>query len=400
MNDTPTDTHDGQTLDRGGLRQRFRDILAAPDENNAIARRQALRVELRAPGPISRLRAELNDPLCDTGFVTRAADADTDEAALQIVGQEHPELLTTDEAPDQPPLVARTDWAGDPPPREWLIPEWLVAGRVALLTGRAGRGKSWLTAHLAAAVAAGRPCWLPTGTKMPDNDTPAPHLVEADPADAVLASWEDEADELHRRLLAIGHGGIGARLHHLDMAGRGPLWAEDTNTAVGDELRAYCEKHRARLLVVDPLAGAFAGDEIARASVRYFMSDWDAWGRRTKCTVVMIGHPPKSDDDYSGSTDWLAAARGLLVLSRVKQETNTKGKPTGRIVDDHHGEDLPGSVYRLAVRKSSYGRLPADRLYLRRTDKGTWETSAEPKAGTAETPDDDDVLPDGLEWPQ
>lgn len=299
-----------------------------------------------------------------------AASADDDAGALAVL-----QKAATDS------LVARTDWTGVPPPREWLIPEWLAAGRVALLTGRAGRGKSWLTAHLAAAVAAGRSCWLPTAQTLPGQDTPAPApcLVEAEPTAAVLASWEDEADELHRRLLSIGRDDIGDRLHHLDMAGRGPLWTEDTNTAVGEALREHCEKHLARLLVVDPLAGAFAGDEIARASVRYFMSDWDAWARRTKCTVVMVGHPPKSDDDYSGSTDWLAAARGLLVLSRVKQETNTKGKPTGRIVDDHHGEDLPGSVYRLAVRKSSYGRLPTDRLYLGRTDKGTWETAIAPK---------------------
>ena len=35
----------------------------------------------------------------------------------------------------------------DPPPRDWIIPGWLPAGQLTLLTGEGGKGKSRLAQH-------------------------------------------------------------------------------------------------------------------------------------------------------------------------------------------------------------------------------------------------------------
>ena len=54
------------------------------------------------------------------------------------------------------PLTLKT-WENypNPPPREWIVEEWLPANRVTLFWGIAGAGKSHLSVQLAAGVASG-----------------------------------------------------------------------------------------------------------------------------------------------------------------------------------------------------------------------------------------------------
>ena len=230
--------------------------------------------------------------------------------------------LPAEDTPDG--LRVDTDWRQPPLPRRWLIDGWLAAGRIALLSGRGGAGKSKLAVQLAYAIAAGRQEWFEGGPKLNDIGNPI-----------VFASWEDEREELHRRLLdnpdlrfegAEGlHDRVVDRFQFVDMAGEGPLWEENgrdrgTLTEAGVRLRARCSDAGARILVIDPIAGAYAGSEITRSAVRAFLSSWDAWGRAADCTVLLIGHPPKGDhgDDsrYSGSTDWRNGVRSFLWLER------------------------------------------------------------------------------------
>ena len=44
--------------------------------------------------------------------------------------------------------------------REWILDPWLPANRVAIFTGEGGKGKSYLSLQLAAAVASGSHEWL------------------------------------------------------------------------------------------------------------------------------------------------------------------------------------------------------------------------------------------------
>ena len=98
------------------------------------------------------------------------------------------------------------------------------------------------------------------------------------------------------------HDATGGRIKFVDMADNGPLWAPLRSghvssiaslTTAGEKLRKYAESVEARLLVIDPLAAAYAGDENVRGLVRAFLSSWDAWGRRTGCAVLFVGHTPK-----------------------------------------------------------------------------------------------------------
>ena len=170
----------------------------------------------------------------------------------------------------------------EPSPRRWLVQNWLPAGRVALFTGPGGVGKSRLVLQLAAAIASGGgdgDTWIET----PDVDIlRLGNGVSSDGDCVVYASWEDEPEGIYRRLADIsGNPAPWAttarldRLHLIDMAGLGPIWAPERGrhistlaeiTAAGQKVRRHCEEYGARILILDPLAAAYAGDENARGS--------------------------------------------------------------------------------------------------------------------------------------
>ena len=237
----------------------------------------------------------------------------------------------------------------------WAVDGWLPRGRVAMLTGKGGSGKSRLALQLAAALAGGMADWLPGSGALIDADVTG--------RAAVLATYEDppaliahRLDELAAAMRAPDvnlprwptRDDLRGRLYVADMAGKGPIWgprpgqSADARGALlpaGDSLRRYCERVGARLLVIDPLAGAFGASENARAAVREFLADLDAWTRAADCTVLTVAHPSRSSDsDYpaSGSTDWLNGVRAVWELARR---------------DD---ADAPADVYRLTLTKSNY----------------------------------------------
>ncbi len=263
----------------------------------------------------------------------------------------------------------RTDWQKKAPPREWLIKGWLPRGRIGILSAEGGAGKSMLALQLAALMADGGGAWIGrAGDKLVMPDVAAGTVV--------FASWEDEADEIRRRLNYVEQAEtvsapwlgqdapdlltrrIDNRLLFLDMQGLGPLWAGDlTNsrakeTSAGEALRRYCETldHAPDLLVLDSLAAAYGSGENERAQVREFMGSWDAWGRARDCAILIIHHPAKSgegkEQGYSGNTDWHNA-------SRWRWHLDMEGGPA------------------LRCAKASYGPVP-EAVYLERTASTHW----------------------------
>src|SRR5580658_5695832 len=78
-----------------------------------------------------------------------------------------------------------------PVPVEWLWPGWLAAGKLHLMAGMPGVGKSFVTCDLAARIT--------TGGKWPDGSAAAPV------SDVIFLSGEDGlADTVRPRLDAHG----------------------------------------------------------------------------------------------------------------------------------------------------------------------------------------------------
>ena len=286
------------------------------------------------------------------------------------------------------------DKAGDPQNRQWLIQDWLPASRVSLLAGRGGAGKSRFGLQIAAGVA--------SGGGMPDAWIDAPesiirlgNAVSGTGGAVVYVTWEDEEDEIDRRLTEIS--GEGApwvtreqlkNLHVVNLARRGPLWSPLEGrhvstlaelTVTGRLVREKVEKYEAVLLVVDPLAAAYAGDENARGLVRAFVADWDGWCLDIGCAVLLIAHPPKTGAAYSGSTDWEGAVRSMMVM----KEERIGDPPRGNRPDNRP------TAWQLSLPKRNYARpQPPLRMIWDNTDGGlrwrlNWWEEAEPPGQAA-----------------
>lgn len=367
------------------------------------------------PQPVDTVRAELSKAPPDLEAAIAALPAaETDPLAaasveLEAVDTGKPDytklraaLEAAVEAATAAKPLTRATIPEDPKKPAWLLPDWLPADRIAFLSGRGGSGKSRLALQLAAATAAGQdgPCagynWL-----FADRE----RLLTARGGNAVIASWEDSPDVVGwrlQRLFKTAHGWpegqIRERLHLLDMAALGPVWSPSSTgsghtstlgalTAAGMKLRAYAEQAGAALLVVDPLAAAFASNENDRGLVRQFMASWDAWAREHRCAVLLVSHPAKASVGegaaYSGSTDWRNAARAAWLLD---------SRPAPDAAAPKRGEPQPEEYPCLVLDKSSYGPLPAGPRWLS-AEETVWREVETPVAATNGGSDDDGFSP-------
>ena len=239
-----------------------------------------------------------------------------------------------------------------------------------MLTGEGGTGKSWLTLQMICEIACGfRDAFLTPDFQIPSDANEDVNVRK----NIILATYEDEPAEIKRRLQALASGmkwieasmdTIKQHVHVVDMRGVGSIWgpgvgAHIANTgdllSAGEELRAICEEKCARLLVIDPLSGAFGNNENDRTTVYDFVSDFRKWGDKKHCAVLMIGHLPKSAEGkaagFSGSTAWEASARSMMMLSK-KSDNDTE-------------------YFALSHTKSNYARLQKE-VPLAKNQYGWW----------------------------
>ena len=291
--------------------------------------------------------------------------------------------------PDAPaaaplPLDVVTDWTRPVPPREWTIGEWIPKGRVGIVAGRAGMGKSRLMVQVATRLAAG-PGMPPSRTVIPGAPQSA---VIPKRTRTLIVSYEDETEELCRRIQAISTGSygagslpVGARLEDVGdgvaafhARGVGVMWGPREGqhdrtagsvTPFGARVLATAEAHHAGLLVLDPAAACYGSDESSRNHVRVFLDYLDQWGSGCGCAVAVVMHPPKrppgsastlpaieDDSAWAGSGDWRGAARWGWSVGLAR--TGHEREPTGT-------EKTPKAVLALALAslKQSYGPNPA-----------------------------------------
>ena len=212
----------------------------------------------------------------------------------------------------QLPLIDSTTWFGHgPPPRRYIVDEWLIRGTGALLVGEDGIGKSLLAQQLATCVAAGKP-FLGLKTEQ---------------VSALYISCEDDEEELWRRQRAINAAiglpldaapaGLSSLVGHLDV----DLGAFDDKHRfkVSRVYNAIVETARTRgtgLIILDNVSHFFTGNEIVRREVASFCAAVDRMAKQTDAAVLFLAHPNKSGAEYSGSTGWSAHVRQRWFLDR------------------------------------------------------------------------------------
>jgi AAA domain len=221
------------------------------------------------------------------------------------------------------PEVDPRDWQGKPvPTRKWFVEGWIPDRTVTNLSGDGGSGKTEILLQLIAASSL-QTQWFGK---------------DVSPGPCLYYGAEDEFDELHIRLETIMRR-AGRELSDLDgvklisMAGLDAVLAEpDRNknlspTAIYKKLVSRAVALRPKLIVIDPSADVFGGDEINRAQVRKFVSMLRALAIEIDCAVLLSSHPSiagmVSGTGTSGSTGWNNSVRSRLYLKVTSPDTRT-----------------------------------------------------------------------------
>jgi hypothetical protein len=212
------------------------------------------------------------------------------------------------EAPDvQPVLVRLADV--QPEAISWLWPGRLAVGKLSLLAGDPGLGKSWISLDVAARLSASQ-SW-------PDG------AAAVAPADVVLMSAEDGlTDTIRPRLDALGADV--RRIHHLAVL-RAIAGDAERERAIGLSDTTAIERAigdvNARLLIIDPIS-AYLGDTDSHrdAEVRGLLAPLAAVAERTGAAVLGVMHLTKGGQRpaiyrAAGSIAFSAAARIVLAVA-------------------------------------------------------------------------------------
>ena len=218
----------------------------------------------------------------------------------------------------------------------WLWPGWLAAGKLAILAGAPGTGKTTLALALAAT--------LSRGGDWPDGSPGSA------PGDVLIWSGEDApGDTLVPRLRAAG-----ADLHRLRFVNgiiegchsRGFDPAADMPHLVA-ALERYPDL---RLLIIDPIVSAVRGDSHKAAEVRRSLQPIADFAMKQHCAVLGITHFSKGSgggnplERVIGSQAYGALARVVLVAG--KDERHDGGRVLAR-AKSNIGPDDGGVAYTL-----------------------------------------------------
>jgi len=183
----------------------------------------------------------------------------------------------------------------------------LVQGKLNLIFGEPGLGKSYLTLYCAANVSRGQP-W-------PDGGAPPVGTV-------ILLTAEDGlADTIRPRLDKLGADPT--RIHALTAVRRSGDGQEATFSLLDDLalLEATVVRLGASFVIIDPLNAYLAKVDSHRASeVRSALAPIAAMAERTRVTFLAVHHTNKSGDGralnrVTGSGDFAAAPRSVLLVA-------------------------------------------------------------------------------------
>lgn len=198
----------------------------------------------------------------------------------------------------------------DAVPVKWLWYPYFALGKITLLQGDPGDGKSSMMINFISELTKGG--YAPDGTSL----GPAKRVI-------YQCSEDDVADTIKPRLLANGADCSKTAFINEEIFG---------NITLNDgRLRdAICE-FRPALLVIDPIQAYINDDSdlYIAAKTRKITQKLGMWASTYDCAIVLVGHMNKREGTKNlyrglGSIDLAAAARSVLQIERDPDDENIR----------------------------------------------------------------------------
>ena len=207
-------------------------------------------------------------------------------------------------------------------PVEWLWKPYLPFGKLSVLQGNPGEGKTYFAMHLAAACT---------------NGKLLPNMERMEPFNVIYQTAEDGlGDTVKPRLIEAGAD--------LDRV----LVIDDSEvqlTLSDERIEKAIVENNARLVIIDPIQAYLGADvDMNRANeVRPIFMRLGQVAQRTGCAILLIGHLNKAAGMQSlqrglGSIDIAAAVRSVMFIGKLKHD------PTMRILTHEKRSLAPPGV--------------------------------------------------------
>ena len=207
-------------------------------------------------------------------------------------------------------------------PVDWLWKPYLPFGKLSVLQGNPGEGKTYFAMHLAAACT---------------NGKLLPNMERLEPFNVIYQTAEDGlGDTVKPRLIEAGAD--------LDRV----LVIDDSEvqlTLSDERIEKAIVENNARLVIIDPIQAYLGADvDMNRANeVRPIFMRLGQVAQRTGCAILLIGHLNKAAGMQSlqrglGSIDIAAAVRSVMFIGKLKHD------PTMRILTHEKSSLAPPGV--------------------------------------------------------
>ena len=187
---------------------------------------------------------------------------------------------------------------------QWLWYPFIPFGKVTLIQGNPGKGKTWLAMAIAAYCT---------------NGKELPNALPIEPFNVLYQIAEDGiADTIKPRLAKCGADMTRVRFINED---------EKQLSMTDDRIEKAIRQNNVRLMIMDPIQAYLGANvDMNRANeIRPLFRHLSTIAERTGCAIVLIGHLNKSSGSQSdyrslGSIDIAAAVRSILFVEKVEKE--------------------------------------------------------------------------------